>query len=87
MKQYAAVVTQYLNPEDTEVNIMIECLTCNIEWGWSKDTNETYNKLVTLAKQHVKVRQIWRKITRIIIACKNEILTHVRQHYYAGTDS
>lgn len=38
--------------DDGEPRLMVECLTCGIEWGWTLETSEFSGHLPTMADDH-----------------------------------
>ena len=50
----ARVVAYSAHPEDDRLTIMVECLTCGIEFGWSKDLPAANDRLDQLAEMHNK---------------------------------
>lgn len=48
----ASVVTTRPEPEDEDTRIMVECLTCGIEWGWCPATRANMLDLRDMAAHH-----------------------------------
>lgn len=48
----AHVVAYSAHPEDLRLSVMVECLECEIEFGWTQDAPGTYDRLAILAERH-----------------------------------
>lgn len=52
MKKHAIVVPYSESPEDPFLSLKVECLTCEIEFGWTTDRIGALDQLEELAKHH-----------------------------------
>lgn len=48
----AEVVSYSAHPEDEYLTVMVECLECGVEFGWSKDLPAANERLDYLADLH-----------------------------------
>lgn len=50
----SAVIVPYVPPsyDDGQPRLMVECLECGIEWGWTLETSSYADYLPTMAAEH-----------------------------------